>query len=50
MGCGGVCLLFLAEICVSEVNPVIIHVAPYGYLLPNMYLFITDIANPDSFV
>ena len=23
-------------------------VAPYGYLLPNMYLFIADIANPDS--
>ena len=25
------------------------HVAPYGYLLPNMYLFIADITNPDSF-
>ena len=25
-------------------------VAPYGYLLPNMYLFMADIANPDSFV
>ena len=25
-------------------------VAPYGYLLPNMYLFLADITNPDSFV
>ena len=25
-------------------------VTHYGYLLPNMYLFIEDIANPDSFV
>ena len=24
--------------------------APYGYLLPNMYLFMADIANPDLFV
>ena len=24
--------------------------APYGYLLPNVYLFMTDIANPDLFV
>ena len=24
-------------------------VAPYGYLLPNMYLFIADITNPDLF-
>ena len=30
--------------------PVFNHVAPYGYLLPNMYLFITDITNPDSIV
>ena len=22
-------------------------VAPYGYLLPNVYLFMADIANPD---
>ena len=26
------------------------HVAPYGYLLPDMYLFIADIADPDSLV
>ena len=25
-------------------------VAPYRYLLPTMYLFMTDIANPDLFV
>ena len=32
--------------CTQCSNPV----APYGYLLPNMYLFRADIANPDSFV
>ena len=41
-----ICVLFLA----SEVHPVLNPVAPYGYLLPNMYLFIVDIANTDSFV
>ena len=25
-------------------------VAPYGYLLSNVYLFMADIANPDLFV
>ena len=25
-------------------------VAPYGYLLPNVYLFMADITNPDLFV
>ena len=25
-------------------------VAPYGYLLPNMYMCIADITNPDSFI
>ena len=34
----------------SEVYPVFNHVSPYGYLLLNMYLFIVDIINPDSFV
>ena len=24
-------------------------VAPYGYLLSDMYLFVADITNPDSF-
>ena len=26
------------------------HVAPYRYLLPTVYLFVADIANPDLFV
>ena len=46
----GICLLCLADTCASEVHPVFNPAAPYGYLLPNMYLFITDITNPDSFV
>ena len=46
----GICVLCLTDICASEVHPVFNHVAPYGYLLPNMYLFITNITNPDSFV
>ena len=29
------------------VHPVFNPVAPYGYLLPNVYLFMADIANPD---
>ena len=41
-GWGGVKSVFV----VSLFNPV----APYGYLLPNMYLFIADITNPHSFV
>ena len=31
-------------------NPVFNPVAPYGYLLPNVYLFMADIANPDLLV
>ena len=46
----GICVLCLADICASEVHSVCNPVLPYGYLLPNMYLFIADIANPDSFV
>ena len=46
----GICVLCLADTCASEVHPVFNPVAPYGYLLPNMCLFIADIANPDSFV
>ena len=41
----GICVLFLADSYASEVHPVFNHVAPYGYLLPNMYLFIADITN-----
>ena len=46
----GICILCLADTCASEVRIVFNHVATYGYLLPNMYLFIADITNPDSFV
>ena len=46
----GIFVLCLADTCASEVHPVFNPVAPYGYLLPNMYLFIADITNPDSFV
>ena len=46
----GICVLCLADNCASEVHTVFNPVAPCGYLLPNMYLFITDITNPDSFV
>ena len=45
----GICILCLYT-CASDVHPVFNHGAPYGYLLPNMYLFIEDITNPDSFV
>ena len=45
-----ICVLCLADTCASEVHPVFNPVAPYGYLLPNMHLFIADITNPDSFV
>ena len=41
----GICVLCLADTCTSEVfNPV----APYGYLLSDMYLFMADITNPDT--
>ena len=46
----GICVLCLADACASEVHPVFNPVASYGYLHPNMYLFIADITNPDSFV
>ena len=35
---------------VPEVHTVFNPVVPYVYLLPNMYLFIVDIAKPDLFV
>ena len=46
----GICVLCLADICTSEVHPVFNHVAPYGYLLSDMYLFMADITNPDFLV
>ena len=36
----GICVLCLADTCTSEVHPVFNHVASYGYLLSDMYLFI----------
>ena len=36
--------------CTSEVHPVLNPVAPYGYLLSDMYLFMADITNPDFLV
>ena len=46
----GICVLFLADTCASEVHSVFNPVAPCAYLLPNMYLCVADITNPDSFV
>ena len=45
----GIGVLCLTDTCASDVHPVFNPVAPYGYLLPNMYLFIADITNPDSY-
>ena len=46
----GICVLCLADAYASEVHPVFNPVAPCGYLLPNMHLFIADVTNPYSFV
>ena len=46
----GICVLFLADTSESEVHQLFNPVTPYGYLLPNMYLFIADIVNTDLFV
>ena len=46
----GTCVLCLADTCTSEVHPVFNPVAPYGYLLSDMYLFMADISNPNLFV
>ena len=35
-----ICGLCLADTCTSEEHPVFNPVTPYGYLLPNMHLFI----------
>ena len=45
----GICVMCLADTCTSEVHPVFNPVAPYGYLLSDMYLFMADITNPDLF-
>ena len=46
----GICVLCLADTCTSEVHPGFNPVAPYGYLLSDMYLFMADITNPDFLV
>ena len=46
----GICVLCLADTCTFEVHPVFNPVAPYGYLLSDMYLFMADITNPDFLV
>ena len=40
----------IVDTCTSEVHPVFNPVAPYGYLLFGMHLFMADITNPDFFV
>ena len=45
----GIFVLCLTDTCASEM-PVFNPVAPYGYLHSDMYLFMADITNPDSFV
>ena len=50
MAVPGICVLCLADTCTSEVHPVFNPVAPYGYLLSDMYLFMADITNPDFLV
>ena len=44
------CVLCLVDTCTSEVHPVFNPVAPYEYLLSDMYLFMADITNPDFLV
>ena len=46
----GICILCLAEYWRILGTPSVQPVAPYVYLLPTMYLFMADIANPDLFV
>ena len=46
----GSCVLCLADTRTSEVHLVFNPVAPYGYLLSDMYLFMADVTNPDLFV
>ena len=38
----GICVLCLADTCTSEVHSVFNPVAPYGYLLSDMYLVMAD--------
>ena len=45
-----VCVLCLADTWTPWVHPLFNHVAPYGYRLSDMYLFMADITHPDLFV
>ena len=38
----GIHVLYLADTCTSEMHPVFNPVAPYGYILSDMYLFMSD--------
>ena len=46
----GICVLWLADTCTSEVYPVFNRVAPYGYLFSDVFLLMVDITNPDFLV
>ena len=46
----GIYVLCLVDTCTSAVPPMFNPVAPYGYLLSDMYLFMADITNPDLLV
>ena len=50
MAVPGICVSYLADTCTYEGHPLFNPVAPYGYLLSDMYLFMADITNPDLFV
>ena len=50
MAGSGICVFCLSDTCTSEVHLVFNPVAPYGYLLFDRLLFMTDITNPDSFL
>ena len=45
----GICVLCLADTCTSEVHPVFNPVAPYGYLLSDMY-FLWQISQIQPFL
>ena len=44
------CILCYVNTCTSYLHPVFNRVVPDQYLLPNMYLSVADIANPDLFL
>ena len=46
----GICVLCSADTCTSEVHPVFNPVAPYGYLLSDMYLFMAYLSQIQTFL